>query len=624
MSNIFKLKGSGNKGDIVELLKQENTVALAKTKPELSNVKIINSDNSALGLSCVSDLDGNVYVIGQYDKNLFSNNIQLTTDNDDISGIFIAQLGFDNEWKWARSILTFEGALNIQADFDMVYRDGFIYAGGTIMPNFSSSIKNNVFDKTLKSGGFIIKFEQGGTIDYLTTFEGTLGERLRLDVDCKSNVYFTNSYTGRLSLTDDIVLPCMMDTQAVQTNYSAFVAKLDKKGNFEWAKDLSIPDCEENSSIINDIITTKKGKSYVIGTFKGRVLLDDELLKCRNCYTSDTCSDTCLDTSYYTTDCYSSTYTNFTDFTHSSRNSRKYSEKDDFKCNNYYSDSTDYYLTDTKYQTGDTTYQTTDSFLTQEQEPVELGCFLLAEIDKCGNWVRSKYYQDAEGLGIDINSCGDFIISGIKEDNNSCDKDILFVSKLDKKWKTIWKFESKLNIDTLSFRSANLTLDEWDNIYIDGPFVDKMKIGDKILIPRNVNDKFIFKLSDNGSLQWADQLVGVSESPSKQLSVDPFGNIYICTGFDKFVEFKKEKWAHTFYETFCVVKISQEYAKLLGVITEIINEIEVKVEFNGNIDAFQNLKVSRDYHISQDGILIKDDKFPYFGTAISKTVLFKN
>lgn len=608
MYSKFLSKSNLSKGDIVQINKHKGTVSQVKPKSQFIDVKRINSSISSRGLCSTTDLDGNIYIIGSFVQDLFSNNISLSSTNTNNESLFIAQLGKDGEWKWARKIFDDDssGTLN---NFSIIFHKGYLYGAGVVNGNLNGTITNNflTLNNTNTHNAFVIKFDQGGNIDYLTLFGGNLEEKIRLSTDGKGNVYFVNGYTDQLKLTDTIVLPDLMNPNNKQLNTVGYVAKLDQKGMFEWARDISLANDEDNFSSFSDIVTTKKGRSFIVGSFLGRVKLDDKVIKCRlkdHCYTES----------------YSDSYT-----TYSSHNT--------------YSDRTD--------------SQINSDFLTEENEELIPKCFLLAEIDTCGNWVRERHFKRGEGSGIDMDSCGNLLITGFTFDKYEVGKCChkfdqtlnLFISKLDKDWETEWIYsfpyttQNEDNLTIVGELSANITLDEWDNIYVDSLFGTPLKINNKILIPKSAPDKFILKLNSDGYFQWVTQITGTRETYGKEVSVDSFGNVYAAVSFFNPLSVDGERVAYTYLETLGVIKIGQVFPKLIGVVTEIddrcvdsltcsamseeiIADEKVTVVFEGPADAFKCLKAGKCYYVDLEGCLTLDNGFRYLGTAISETTLF--
>ena len=302
----------------------------------------------------------------------------------------------------------------------------------------------------------------------------------------------------------------------------------------------------------------------------------------------------------------------------------------------------------------------TNDFITFDDDIFRPKCFLLAEIDSCGNWVREKHFKRGEGSGIDMDHCGNLIISGFSfekyEIGKSCyqmeDDFNVFISKLDRDWNTQWMYSFPYDIrddDNLTIvneLSINLTLDEWDNIYADSLFGNPLKIENNILIPQQSPDKFVLKLDNNGCFKWVVQISGTRETYGKEVSVDPFGNVYAAVSFFNPLSIDLEPVSYTYSETLGVIKLSQKFPHLLGVVTEvtercsesdesyyscsesecnkgvnIIPDVKVGVVFTGLVDVFGCLSPGKRYYLDLEGCLTLDSGFRYFGTAISDSQL---
>ena len=175
MSKVFNLKGSGKIGDIVQI-NAENTVKKSHTYPEFDFLQRINSSKKSIGMCSISDLDGNVYIVGQFEDTAFSNNILLNTETASKSGIFIAQLDKNGEWTWARKILEYEGPI-----YDgKRQKDGKIYLYSSlqicscrmvqdlvrhgIVPNKSNILKRPNIDKEYYSHWIRGLFDGDGSV----------------------------------------------------------------------------------------------------------------------------------------------------------------------------------------------------------------------------------------------------------------------------------------------------------------------------------------------------------------------------------------------------------------------------------------------------------------------------
>jgi hypothetical protein len=257
----FNLIGKGKVGDVVELVGGIKNPSVKRVSSELISDQIsrINSSQRVRGLSSITDENGNVYVLGQYFQNMFTDNIFLTTPE---SGIFLAQIDSKGVWKWATNIHEHTTANDVNMSCEIKYVHKHLYIAMVI-----------VTSGPVPSEGFVVKTDRGGNIIYSTRFTGNLIQQIRLSLDKWDNVYIVNSYINKLVLTDKITLPEKPITNNID-NQRGYVAKLDSKGNWVWARDVSAFS-ENDASNLNDIVTQPNGHSYVVGFFVGNAKLDD-------------------------------------------------------------------------------------------------------------------------------------------------------------------------------------------------------------------------------------------------------------------------------------------------------------------------------------------------------------
>ncbi len=259
----FKLIGKGKVGDVVEVCegKKHPSVIRIRSKLVVESISRISSSTRVRGLSCTTDEDGNVYILGQFFENMFADNINLTTPE---SGIFLAQIGPKGQWKWATTLHNHQSGNDINMSCEITYHNRSLYSA-MVIRNPGTNITE----------GFVIKTDRGGNISYRTRFTGDLVQQIRISVDRNGNAYIVNSYNVKLELSDAVKLPEKPIINLGSTGFNrGYVAKLNKNGVWIWARDISgFRDID--SSNLNDIATQPNGNSFVVGNFIGTVILDD-------------------------------------------------------------------------------------------------------------------------------------------------------------------------------------------------------------------------------------------------------------------------------------------------------------------------------------------------------------
>ena len=151
MSKIYNTNENLKKLDIVQV--KRNCAIIVSQSPNFSNLSRINSSSLSTGLCSTTDLEGNVYILGLFKENIFSNNIYLS--NSDKNGIFIAPLGADGEWQWARKIFTYDSNSTVSLNFDILFHKGNIYAAG-VADRLTVDITNDVLLPLNSFNNFIL------------------------------------------------------------------------------------------------------------------------------------------------------------------------------------------------------------------------------------------------------------------------------------------------------------------------------------------------------------------------------------------------------------------------------------------------------------------------------------
>lgn len=241
-----------------------------KNNPFTETISRINSSKYSSGLASTTDNRGNVYVLGQFNENLFSGNIFLETSD---ASYFLAKMDKRGVWRWAIKFI--EKDMNdIGKTCNIFYRNNYIYCGGTFHLNNSNTINSNTIT------GFVLKTDLGGSIQYLTSIEGDINNIFSVSADNKGNAYIINNYYSGLVLSDTIKLGDTTTNTSEKTTTTGYVAKLNTEGSFVWAKDISYIDKNKTkTTILYDIITTRKGHSYVTGS----VICDNKINCKTNC-----------------------------------------------------------------------------------------------------------------------------------------------------------------------------------------------------------------------------------------------------------------------------------------------------------------------------------------------------
>lgn len=195
-----------------------------------------------------------------------ANKVSLTAVGS--SDIFIHKTDSAGNTLWVKSYG--ESSTN-QATAVALDNDGNIYCTGY----FSGSIDfndDNISDLTAKSYTdiFILKIDKDGTTVWVKSIVGsssTLCKGLGIAVDKDGNVYSTGFYVNSIDVDGD-----NNNDFTALASQDAYLHKLDKDGNFVWAKTIGGSSSEYGTAVAVD----KGGNVYLTGYFYGTTDFDGD------------------------------------------------------------------------------------------------------------------------------------------------------------------------------------------------------------------------------------------------------------------------------------------------------------------------------------------------------------
>jgi hypothetical protein len=167
------------------------------------------------------------------------------------------------DWLWAKSMggTFYQSGISTADLFGNVYTTGYFsgtvdFDPGTGTFNLTSAGNYDIFvTKTNASGNFIWAKRMGGTYNNLS---------YAITIDSLGNVYTTGFFTGTADF--DPGIGTFNLTAAGGTNHT-FISKLDKDGNFVWAKSIGGTGDANGYSIALDTASNV----YISGLFAGSV-----------------------------------------------------------------------------------------------------------------------------------------------------------------------------------------------------------------------------------------------------------------------------------------------------------------------------------------------------------------
>jgi hypothetical protein len=231
-------------------------------------VKSIGGTTIDSGKSFSTDLQGNIYLVGNFSGNVhfeetggFGNVI--SNGNTDI---FITKLAINGTTLWTKTL----GGSNIEsANCIIVDPAGFFYIGGEFRETVDFDLSSGIFNLTSSGGhdAFLAKYDLDG--NYLWAFSiGSAGSEAitRLEFDSFRNLYAL----GRFN--DVVDFDMSNENNSITSNGQSdiFIAKYDSNGNFIWVNKIGNQYNESPSSIHID----SNDNLYVSGLFSGTLDLD--------------------------------------------------------------------------------------------------------------------------------------------------------------------------------------------------------------------------------------------------------------------------------------------------------------------------------------------------------------
>jgi hypothetical protein len=215
--------------------------------------KLFSATGEVAGRGISSDPSGNVLITGTFKGTLTLGTTSLTASSAN-GDVFVAKLDANGNTLWAKKFgLTGENyARGIDSD-----GEGSIYVSGVFETQITFGSLN------LNSNGqkdiFLTKFDSNGNAIWAKNIGGEGNEEgCEIEVNTNGNVFFSGSYTGKLTLNGE--------SFTAKGLRDVFIAKVDKNGTFLWQKTMGGSQDDVNYAIglnrTNENIVT-------VGTFGG-------------------------------------------------------------------------------------------------------------------------------------------------------------------------------------------------------------------------------------------------------------------------------------------------------------------------------------------------------------------
>ena len=218
--------------------------------------------------SVITDVDGNVYLIGSFRETVDfdpSAGIMSLTSNG-IDDIFVLKLDSNGNLIWVKQM----GGVSTEVGLEIVVDDnGNIYATGYFMgtTDFDPGAGNVVLTSNGNEDIYIQKLDSNGSLIWVKQIGGTsidLGRSMA--VDNNSDIYITGTFAGTVDF-DPGTGTFSLTSNGVE---DIFVQKLDPDGNLIWVKQMGSAFLDWSNSISIDV----NGDVYTTGRFSSTVDFD--------------------------------------------------------------------------------------------------------------------------------------------------------------------------------------------------------------------------------------------------------------------------------------------------------------------------------------------------------------
>ena len=225
--------------------------------------KQIASSGSDQALAIATDNNGNFYLSGSTDGNLFG------TKQTPAGDAWVAKYDSNGNQVWAKQFANPKTTGDASASFGVdVDPAGNVYVSGlTIKPNLRPDIFQNF---PAQDDSFVAKFDANGNQQWFTEVGGFFfDENYDIAVDKDGNSYIAGWTQGLLRESDP-------SRQTLK--YDAYVAKVNTSGQLQWIQQLGSTD--QGTEFAWGVDTDSKGNVYVTGWTTGQ--LGAEGLKSRS------------------------------------------------------------------------------------------------------------------------------------------------------------------------------------------------------------------------------------------------------------------------------------------------------------------------------------------------------
>ena len=187
------------------------------------------------GISMTMDTSGNIYTSGEFDDyiDLDPGSGRVDARSVGETDVYVQKLDRSGNFKWGK---TFGGTLNDHCYAMEIDGQGNVFAAGFFngQVDFDPGEANFNLSSNGEEDIFIQKLDASGSFLWAKTLGGSMDDRCyAVDVDHFGNVFATGFFRKEVDFD-----PGVDEFNLMAQETDAFTLKLDKSGNFKWAKSL--------------------------------------------------------------------------------------------------------------------------------------------------------------------------------------------------------------------------------------------------------------------------------------------------------------------------------------------------------------------------------------------------
>ena len=230
--------------------------------------KKMGGSGTDVGMSVKIDDYGNIYSTGyfhstaDFDPGNSTFNLRSAFGSD----VFISKLDSAGNFKWAKRI----GGTGQDLSFHL-YLDSnksvFVCGSFNSTADFDPSSSTSNHTSSGDIDGYLVKLDSSGNFKWATTMGGNGSDKT---AQIASSPYGQIYLTGYFSSTADFGSGSSKIQLTSNGDRDIFIAKLNKSGNYIWAKKVGGVGLDEGISITSDLI----GNSYIAGKYSSSVDFD--------------------------------------------------------------------------------------------------------------------------------------------------------------------------------------------------------------------------------------------------------------------------------------------------------------------------------------------------------------